>query len=67
MNNEITKTVDDTIEEKDFFELKRRGINKKLSRSLTDETGKAHHSHEERSDCLARRHREGDPIKTNPV
>ena len=66
MNEEITKTIDDAVEAKDFFQLNRRGINKKLIPSPTDDTGKVHHSHEEISNRLAKHHGEGDLAKQTP-
>ena len=62
VNSEITTKVDEATTEKEFFELNRRGITKKLIPSLTDDSGRNYHTHEELCDCLAKHHGEGDPI-----
>ena len=62
VNSEIASKVDEATTEKEFFELNRRGITKKLIPSLTDDSGRTYHTHEELCDCLARHHGEGEPI-----
>ena len=61
-NAEISKKVDEATTEKEFFELNRRGLKKKLIPSLEDDDGRLYRTHNEISYCLAKHHGEGSPI-----